>query len=109
MPLKHVQISAGLLFVSPELTLLTQIGTYALVFVSSFTVSFSSSPFTTLDTAIIRSIRQVVFCKKGVLTDFSKFHKKTAALKTCFWLSCRSTEFNFIKKEIPAQMFSCEF
>ena len=82
MPLKHVQISAGLLFVSPELTLLTQIGTYAAVFVSSFTVSFSNSPFTTLDTAIIRSIRQV--CKKGFLTDFSKFHKKAAALKTCF-------------------------
>ena len=36
---------------------------------------------------------------------FRKFHKKTPTLKTRFQWSCRSTEFNFIKQEIPAQMF----
>ena len=40
---------------------------------------------------------------------FRKIHKKTPALKTHFWWSCRSTEFNFIEKEIPAQMFCFEF
>ena len=40
---------------------------------------------------------------------FRKIHKETPSLKTRFSWSCRSTEFNFIKKEIPAHMFSYEF
>ena len=55
-------------------------------------------------TALIRSSRPVVFSKKGVLTNFTKIHKKTPALKICFSWSCRSTKFNFIKREIPAQI-----
>ena len=35
---------------------------------------------------------------------FHKFHKKTPALKTRFYGRCSSTEFNPIKKDIPAQM-----
>ena len=52
--------------------------------------------------------RLVVFCLKGVLTNFAKFHKEKPALKTRFQWSCKSTEFNVIKNEIPAQLFSCE-
>ena len=33
----------------------------------------ANSPFITTDTAIIRSSRPVVCCKKGVLTNFAKF------------------------------------
>ena len=36
-------------------------------------------------TALIRSSRPVVFRKKGVLTNFTIFHKKTPALKTFFF------------------------
>ena len=43
--------------------------------------------------------KHLVFCKKAVPTNFAN----------SFYWSCTSTEFNFIKKEIPAQMFSCEF
>ena len=50
--------------------------TYALAFVSYFTVSLANSPFTTIDTAIIRSSRPAVFCKKRVFTNFAKFTRK---------------------------------
>ena len=40
---------------------------------------------------------------------FRKFHKKIPALKMRFKWSCRTTEFNFIKKGIPAQMLFCKF
>ena len=46
---------------------------------------------------MFRSSRPEVFCKKGVLRNFSKFRGKH--LWTC----------NFIKKENQAQVFSCEF
>ena len=72
-------------------------------FGSQFTLSFANSPFTTVDTSIIRSSRPVVLYK------FRKIHKKTPAVKTRFLWICRSTEFNFIKKEIPVQIISCEF
>ena len=48
---------------------------------------FANTPFATIDTAITRSIRLVLFCKKGAVTNFAK-----------------ST-----RKQIPAQTFSCEF
>ena len=44
-----------------------------------------------------RSSRPEVFCKKGVLRNFSKFSGKHL---------CQSL---FIKKETLAQLFSCEF
>ena len=51
-----------------------------LALIGKFTVSFDNSPFTTIDTAIIRSSRLVVFCQKGV----RKIQKETPALKTRF-------------------------
>ena len=73
------------------LTLLTQIDTYALVFVLQLSyhsiitkLSFANSPFTTIDNAIIRSSRPVVFCKKRCSYRFIKIDKKTLALKTRF-------------------------
>ena len=47
-------------------------------------VSFADSPFTDINTVIIRGSRPVVFCKKGFLYKFSKIRKKTPALKTRF-------------------------
>ena len=49
-----------------------------LVFVSQFTVLLANSPFitNTIDTAITRSSRLVVFYKKGALTNFAKFTRK---------------------------------
>ena len=40
-----------------------------------------------------------VFCKKGVLRNFAKIHRKIPVPQAC----------NFIKKETQAQVFSCEF
>ena len=37
---------------------------------------FTSTPFATIDTAIIRSSRPVLFCKKSVLANFAKFTRK---------------------------------
>ena len=47
-------------------------------FVLKFTVSLGNSHFitNTIDTAIIRSSRLLVFCKKDVLTNFAKFTRK---------------------------------
>ena len=46
-----------------------------------------------------RSSRLEVFCRKGVLRDLAKFTGKNLCLR----------QDNFIKKESPAQVFSCEF
>ena len=40
------------------------------------TVSFDSTPFATIVTAIIRNSRPVLFCKKHVLANFAKFTPK---------------------------------
>ena len=80
-----------------------------LISVSWFTVSFGNSLFTTMDTTIIRSSRSVVFCKKRCSYKFCKVRKKTPALESRFYWSCRSTAPNVIKKETPAQISSCEF
>ena len=45
-------------------------------FLSQFTVSFVDSSFTTIDNAIIRSSRLLVFCKESNLTNFAKFTRK---------------------------------
>ena len=41
-----------------------------------------------------------VFCKKDVLRNFAKFKGKHL---------CQSLFFDFIRKETPVQVFSCEF
>ena len=45
-----------------------------------------------------------VFCKKGVLRNFTKFTGKHLCQSLFFNKAC-----NFIKKEDLAQVFSCEF
>ena len=51
-----------------------------------------------------RSHRPEVFCKKGALRNFTKFIGKHLCKSLFFNKVC-----NFIKKEILAQVFSCEF
>ena len=51
-----------------------------------------------------RRSRPEVFCKKGVPRNFVKFTGKHLCQSFFFNKAC-----NFIKKEILAQMFSCEF
>ena len=46
--------------------------------------------------------------QKRCSCKFRKIHEKTPALKAHFQWSCRSAEPNFVKKVIPAHMFSCE-
>ena len=52
------------------------------------------------------------FAKSVLLNIFLNSQKKTCARKTCagdpFWYSCRAPASNFIKKEIPVQISSCE-
>ena len=56
----------------------------------------------------VRSSRPGEFCKKGVLKNFAKLYRKTPVSE--FFLSSElQTECNFIKKETPIQVFSCEF
>ena len=47
---------------------------------------FANTPFTTIDTAIIRDSRPVLFCKKDVLKNFAKFTRKHQ--KKRFQLRC---------------------
>ena len=49
-----------------------------------------------------------MFCKKLFLQTSQNSQQKLCA-KDSLLISCRSTEFDFIKKEILVQMFSCEF
>ena len=53
----------------------------------------------------VRSSRQEVFCKIGVLRNFPKFTGK----HLCQSLFCRPQACNFIKNKALAQVFSCEF
>ena len=50
----------------------------------------------------LRSWCRVVFCKKGVVENFTKFTGKH--LSWSFPQAC-----NLKKKETPAQVFSCDF
>ena len=50
-----------------------------------------------------KSSRLEVFCKKGVLRNFAKF------LRVSFLIKLQASTSNFVKKEILAQVFSCEF
>ena len=56
-------------------------------------------------TPIFRSSRAEVFCKKGILKNFTKFTGK----HLCQSLFFNKAAGNFIKKETLAQVFSCEF
>ena len=63
----------------------------------------------TVNTAIIRSSRLVVFSKKRCSHKLCKIHKKTPALESLFQWGFKSTEFKLIKRKIFRHMFSCEF
>ena len=52
--------------------------------------------------------RPEVFCKKGVLGNFAKFTGKHLC-QSLFFNKVAGAACNFIKKEILAQLFSCEF
>ena len=57
------------------------------------------------DFTMSRSSRQEVFCKKGVLRNFTKF----TCTRASFLIKLQAKACNFIKKETVAQAFSCEF
>ena len=78
----------------------------------------------------VKSSRSEVFCKKGILRNFTKFtgkHRrqslffnKVAGLRPLrtpfiiehFWwllLTCAGVSFEYETTETPAQVFSCEF
>ena len=67
---------------------------------------FTNSPFP-IDTAVIRSSLLAILCKVSVLTNFPKFTRKH--LRFFMKFSDLQVLINFIKKEISAPMFSCEF
>ena len=58
---------------------------------------------------MIRSSRAEVFCKKGVLRNFTKFIRKFLCQSLFFFNKVTGLFCNFIKKETLAQVFSCEF
>ena len=62
----------------------------------------------TAETAIIRSSRLVLFCKKGVLTNFEKFSRKHLRQSLAFNEAADLQSLSLSKKEIPTKMFSCE-
>ena len=51
----------------------------------------------------------MVFCKKGVLTNFAKIHKKTPALTCVFNEAADLQSLTLSKNKVPTHMFSCEF
>ena len=69
---------------------------------------FTNSPLTTIDTATIRGSRPVVPPEKRVPRNFANFTRKHL-LKRLDFNKVANLQFNFIKKEIQAQMFFCEF
>ena len=61
-----------------------------------------------LDISIFRSSHPEVFCKKGVLKNFTKFKGNHVCQRLFFRVSDLRPA-TFLKKETLAQMFSCEF
>ena len=57
---------------------------------------------------IERSSRPEVFCKKGVIKNFTKFKGKHL-YQSLFLIKLHAWACNFIKKETLAQVFSCKF
>ena len=72
------------------------------IIIYSFACQFSLPSWnynaTTIDTAIIRSGRLMMCLQNRCSYEFDKIHKKTPTLGSRFKRSCRSIEFNFIKK-----------
>ena len=56
-----------------------------------------------------RSTRPEVFCKKGVLKNFTEKFTGKYLCQSLFFNSCRPQTCNLIEKETLAQVFSCEF
>ena len=63
----------------------------------------------TIDTAIIRGSRLVVYCKTDVLTNFTKFTRKHLRQGLVFNEAAYLQSLTLSKKRIPRQMFSCQF
>ena len=74
-------------------------------FLGNVPVYFNTSWFSVLST--IRSNCTEVFCKKDVLKNFAIFIEKH--LPEFFFNKIAGLARNFIKKETPAQVLSCEF
>ena len=51
----------------------------------------------------------VVFCKTGVLTNFTKFTRKHLRQSLIFNEAAHLESLTLSKKGIPTQMFSCQF
>ena len=58
---------------------------------------------------ISRSTRPDIFCKKGVLRNFTKFTVKHLCQSLFFNKVAVEVACNFTKKETLVQVFSCEF
>ena len=58
---------------------------------------------------ISRSTRPDIFCKKGVLRNFTKFTVKYLCQSLFFNKVAVEVACNFTKKETLVQVFSCEF
>ena len=61
--------------------------------------------YLTVNTAIIRSSRLVVFSKKRCSHKLCKIHKKTPALESLFQWGFKSTEFKLIKERYSGTCF----
>ena len=77
--------------------------------IDGFCIIIYNSPFITIDTAIIRSSRLVVFCKKSVLMNFAKFTWKHLRFSLVLNEAADPQSLTLSKKEISAQIFFCEF
>ena len=62
-----------------------------------------------IDTAIIRRNRVAVFCKAGVLTNFTKFTTKHLRQSLVFNEVAHLQSLTLSKKGIPTNMFPCQF
>ena len=67
--------------------------------------SYLSIPYNLLSLKTFRSSRSGVFCKKGVLRNFTKFTGKYLRQSQSLFFN----KVDFIKKETLAEVFSCEF
>ena len=66
-------------------------------------VYLANSPFTAIDTAITRSSRRVVFCKKEVHAYIANFTRNPCA-KDSFLRKLQFYRVQLHQKEIPEQM-----
>ena len=71
-------------------------------------VSFANFPFTTIDTAIIRSSRPVVFCKNGIPTYFANFTRKHLRWRLVFKKVAVLQSLTLSKQRFRHKRFFCE-